>query len=807
MRRHALLFLLLASILASGAYAQFPIPPDFYSQNAWYSFYNSSNPSGDPYTNQSQTNVKNSGARLIRIGGNDFNLLNSPPITKAKIVELIDRIRADGMEPILSVRFPNVGNNNANVVADAAAAGALVESINTTTGPDGSTYYRKVDKWVIANEPDQCIVCPSGVQQGYDYIAPADIPKIAEYVRHFAIQMKKKDQNIKIIGPELSSYIDGHYTALFVDGNGLNDDISGLIPATFNSQSTAPATNLPFIDYISVHIYPNGFSSGTPAAHTNALKNQLIIPETTAGSLRWQLLRLKTKAATINANTLRTYFPIGIMVDETNVCYGNENNIGASALWNGNDNRSFIGGQWWADWMSVMLQYKVDVTAFWSAFEDRNGYVDALGNRRSAYWHFQAMAQNFKSILYTPSAFSGAPTNEIKTFAAKPGDRIAVMILNEGGNDYDFSVDLNGAASGGTGAVKITFPGIGSATPPVFLGNNTNLALSTAKIEKNSSVLLIYDCRGYIVSRTDYRLSGINANISNTNAYTPPSWTFPPNVLIGSTITHNIPASPNLCASNGDCGTYQYFPNTYMYSWTRLNPSGTPVFSGNSITLCSLNAGSTTTYQFTATDPTTGCSTTQNVVVVDCGPIVGFDFYAYVCGTTPSSCGANNGAASACAGGASTFSYKWDGGPYVTSSTISGLSPGLHTVIVKAAPPIPSGPTKTLIFNVPIAGAQPALSAGPDKVSRRYCKVTLSASPNLTSSGHTYAWYKGSSTTPFSNANTVTFAPWSTDIYTVKVTSPSGCTNTDQVKVSVISPMCAPFLRWRWWRCQPKRMR
>jgi hypothetical protein len=112
MRRHALLFLLLASILASGAYAQqFPIPPDFYSQNAWYSNYNSppSNPASDPYTAQSQANVKNSGARLIRIGGNDFNLLNSPPITKEKIVELIDRIRADGMEPILSVRFPNVG--------------------------------------------------------------------------------------------------------------------------------------------------------------------------------------------------------------------------------------------------------------------------------------------------------------------------------------------------------------------------------------------------------------------------------------------------------------------------------------------------------------------------------------------------------------------------------------------------------------------------------------------------------------------------------------------------------------------------
>src|ERR687895_830392 len=400
MRCHALLFLLLASILASGAYAQFTIPPDFYSQNAWYSFYKSSPSNPDPYTNQSQTNVKNSGARLIRIGGNDFNLLTSPPVTKEKIVERIDRIRADGMEPILSVRFPNVGNNNADVVPDAAAAGALVESINTTTGPDGSKYYRKVEKWIIANEPDQCIACLSGVQQGYDYSAPADIPKIAEYVRHFAIQMKKKDQNIKIIGPELSSYIHGHYTALFVDGKGLNDDISGLIPATFNSQSTAPATNLPFIDYISVHIYPNDFSSGTPAAHTNALQTQLM--DTTVGSLRWQLLQLKTKADTINANPLRTNFPIGIMVDETNVCYENENNVGASALWNGNDNRSFIGGQWWADWMSVMLQYKVDVAAFWSAYEDTNGYVDYAGNRRSAYWHFQSMAQNFQGTLYLP---------------------------------------------------------------------------------------------------------------------------------------------------------------------------------------------------------------------------------------------------------------------------------------------------------------------------------------------------------------------------------------------------------------------
>src|SRR5918999_2175682 len=98
------------------------------------------------------------------------------------------------------------------------------------------------------------------------------------------------------------------------------------------------------------------------------------------------------------------------------------------------------------------------------------------------------MAQNFQGTLYLPNILSGAPTNEIKTFAAKSGDRIAVMILNEGGNDYDFSVDLNGAASGGPSALKIGFPNIATSTPPVFVGNNTNLTLSTAKIEKNSSV-------------------------------------------------------------------------------------------------------------------------------------------------------------------------------------------------------------------------------------------------------------------------------------------------------------------------------
>lgn len=430
------IYALLAYFGISNMYAQ-SINPDFFGQNAWYSNYtsNTANPANDTYLYPLWPDIAGSGVKMVRIGGNDFNLLNTP--SYAKIVELIDNIVNNGMIPIMSVSFPNSTNNNANLSTDAQNAAALVEAINTTTGPFGSLYTRHVANWIIANEPDQCITCASGFRQGYAYdgTPSSEIQLIADYIKTFSIEMKKKDNTIKIIGPEISYYRSNLYSPLFVDGTGSTlPDISGLIPATYNSVSTGVASGKPFVDYLSVHIYPNNFTGAPSPTNRNAVINQLETPETTSGSLRWQLKQLNTQLATINASTQRASAPLKLVVTETNVDYANENSSTQPAIAEGNDNRSYIGGQWWAEWMGVLLEYDIEWVNFWSAVENTFGYIDYAGNKRSSYWHFKMMAENFKGT-FLPNGYTTVYTNSsyYKAFAYKStaANEIGVIIMNQ----------------------------------------------------------------------------------------------------------------------------------------------------------------------------------------------------------------------------------------------------------------------------------------------------------------------------------------------------------------------------------------
>ncbi|HET6243586.1 MAG: T9SS type A sorting domain-containing protein [Bacteroidetes bacterium] len=427
------------------------------------------------------------------------------------------------------------------------------------------------------------------------------------------------------------------------------------------------------------------------------------------------------------------------------------------------------------------MEKQVESMAFWSVIEGEPGdtYETDIGyigtellQKRSTYWHYKMMADNFKGTFF-PSVSVNQPN--IKAFAAKSSDRIVVMILNEqNSGSLAFKVRLDNTGSVGAG-LDIAFNVTGATA-----GANH---VSTVNIQNQSTVLLIFNCKGAISERYDYTLS--NA----INDQGPQTITIPvATSLIGATISNDI-GNAQLCSSGGVCSFFNYTPSNYVYSWT--SPYGPVNYTGNSVEYCSLVVGGQTIYTFTATDPSTTCSTTQNVTVNDCGPITGFDFYAYVCGATPSNCGANNGGAMVCAGGASTYSYKWDGGAYGTNSSITGLSPGMHTVVVKNAPPAIGGLTRTLQFYVPITGTQPAISAGPDRTIGRFCRVILTAVPNLTSSGYTYNWYKGTSTTPFSNSYTTNISVWNTATYKVVVTSPSGCTNSDYVNINMtLTPRC-----------------
>ncbi|MBA3662918.1 MAG: T9SS type A sorting domain-containing protein [Bacteroidetes bacterium] len=568
---------------------------------------------------------------------------------------------------------------------------------------------------------------------------------------------------IKIIGPSLSYYDFVKYDSLLKTSSPYNIVGSG--------------SNGFYIDYVAFNTYPFSKTALQASTARQSIIDYVMTP------YQFSTILDTINKRIMNAGRSATLKP---MVTEVNISPKQDSISATTRGPSGVGPGSFLGGQFWAEMMAKGMEKGVETMAFWSVKEGQasNNYVTDIGyigqefsNKRSTYWHYDMVANNFKGTYWAPLTITGG-SSKVKAFASRSSDRIAVMILNQNSTgSLPFKVRLTSGGTAGS-SLDIQFNITGATS-----GANH---VSTANIQNQSTVLLIFDCKGAISERYDYSINNFIANQAPVK--TTPSGSTP---LIGGQISNNI-GSSTLCSSGGNCATFTYSsPLSLNYSWT-CNTGGAVTASGNTVEMCSLNPGGQTIYTFIATDPASTCSTTQDVIVNDCGVIVGFGFYAYICGITPSNCGTNTGAATACAGGggSSAYSWSWDGGPYGTNITLSGLSPGIHTVKVKDAPAPWPGPTITLNFNVPVINA-PVISAGPDKTAGRFCKVTLTAVPNLTSSGYTYKWYKGNSTTPFSNSYVTTFSSWNTDNYKVVVTSPSGCTNSDVVKVTVNpTPRC-----------------
>lgn len=386
--------------------------------------------------------IQASGANIIRFGGIGADK-NMP--THYQYLKMIDAIRSKGMEPVIQVPF-----NNWQFSAQQASD--IVKFVNITSG-------RNIKYWSIGNEPDL----------GYSYTTSA---QVAAYIRSFSSAMKSIDPSILIMGPECAWFNTNIMNGLTTP-NG-PDDVTG-----------KDGNGRYYLDIISFHTYP---FDGTQN------RAQVISKLSSAGSLNDNLVYLNARVATCNtahgrsgSTTLKT------AITEANIDYKNDagdNLYGVGA-------NSFLGGQFWAEMMSVAMKNNVDFVNFWSVAEGNStalniGYIDAGTNtKKPLYYHFKMMADNFKGNYVTGTASKA----NIKTFASQNAQQIAVMVMNqELSTNYNYTVKLNGSAVSGTNPLKIN----------ISAGLNNEYS---DVIPAQSTMLLVFNAAGALIKKYEYSLN------------------------------------------------------------------------------------------------------------------------------------------------------------------------------------------------------------------------------------------------------------------------------------------------------------
>ena len=428
-----------------------PIKPYFFGTNAWmphqigaHKYYGK--------LDLKWADVQASNPRSMRYGGNGVDHHADPSwvdpndsskSTLNQYLALVDEMRSRGIEPILQV--PVYGG-----LYSASQAASIVSFIN------GSPNSRNVKYWIIGNEPDLS-------SSPYDH-SSTSTASIAAYIKSFSSAMKAVDPTIKIIGPELT-WDNPNILNPLTTCDGTGSDITG-----------KDSSNRYYIDVLSFHVY-NGFSgSQTRDDVVNALMQ--------SGGFNDRLTTLKARVASCHGRTL----PIAIT--EANVNYEN----GADTGIDDENAISFLGGQWWADFLGVTMRQGVEFVNFWSTIEGNElGYISGDGNtKRSSYHHFTMMAGNFRgNAMATTDNQTYA-----KAFAAKDVDQIAVIILNQSHNtNFTYTVRLNTATVTGTNALKINV--------------DAGVAVeSSGTIPLKSTLLLVFDSAGTLKKKIEYKQVG-----------------------------------------------------------------------------------------------------------------------------------------------------------------------------------------------------------------------------------------------------------------------------------------------------------
>jgi hypothetical protein len=381
------IFILLICIYFANAQK---ISPFVFGQNHWIE--NGDEGDRPGYIHLLWPKIKDSGIKMVRIGGNGYNNRNHRffDADRKALNSLLDSIRGIGAEPLFQIA---VGKDEAHDMSVEQAV-ELVKYYKYSNGK-GIRYY------CLGNEP--LLHDREGIQKVYNFIIK------------YAPAMKKADPTIKIfVFDECSLFEIPHKRILGGDLDVTGKDENGNW----------------MVDGITFHRYPDSKTRERVIFEgSNDIRKQVR-----------QLMGMIDFANTKNGRTGDAKLLWGLT--EFNVSGGiTDREI------SGVGNASFLGGQFIAEIYGIGLQYGAFTMAPWCISETDHlatdfGYIglpmDFLP--RSSYYHTQMMACNMKGeFLPTTSTNSF-----VHTIASKSDEEICVMILNRDKyNDFEFDLILN----------------------------------------------------------------------------------------------------------------------------------------------------------------------------------------------------------------------------------------------------------------------------------------------------------------------------------------------------------------------------
>lgn len=493
-----------------------------FSINAWF-INNSANPAADLSGYWKQ--LADAGIKHVRFGGIDANWIPlyswgsgyvvDPSLNHVdKLIALIDSCRKYGMEPIIEVGFAPPGICSTSPLSGVSVSNAakiaanVVDVINNQLYTASSGLKKKIEWWIISNEPDHKIECPSptgsygGFAWNNDTLGHAD--SIANYIRIFSAAMKGKDASIKIIGPEMAS---------FSSWTGFSQSImmKDMVTTSASSNLTGTQSGNFILDEVTFHHYPKltnrsiTIKNPTDITSGNALRAKLTA--NTSGDKG--LVTLIT-----NGGSGRTPANLKVGVTEFNIANTdttiNETTNYAGMI-QGTGFRSFIGGQWLSLTLAeAMSNPSSGHYCLWSVkengiingnpCEDGFGFIsNCTGNKKRPTYHHMAMTSHLRGSFYYGTATTN-PT-QVKTFAGvETTAGFHIMVLNMDSTTTYNTIQLRwDGTPASTGNLNINFNFASTLNAPV-----TNFYLDNTPLPAKSTALYEFDCHGTFIRRVDY---------------------------------------------------------------------------------------------------------------------------------------------------------------------------------------------------------------------------------------------------------------------------------------------------------------
>jgi hypothetical protein len=347
-----------------------------------------------------------------------------------------------------------------------------------------------------------------------------------------------------------------------------------------------------------------------------------------------------------------------------------------------------------------------------------------------------------------------------------------------GGSGYTYAWSNGGNTqtisnlSPGTYTVTVTATGNCTATASATIGASTPITVTTSVVNttcglnNGSASANPSGGSGYTYAWSN---GGNTQTISNLAAGTYTVTVTASNGCTGTTeavvngsvpITVNMQAVQTSCGqNNGSATANPVGGNTYTYVWSN---------GGTTQTISNLAPG---TYTVTVTSES-GCTVSGSTVVDPSGGI------SVTIDAISTTCGLNNGAATANPSGGSGYTYIWSNG--ATTQTISNLAPGTYSVTVTAAGNCTASSTVTIDPSLAIS-----VSVSTEPTTCGFANGSATALPQG-GAGHTFVWSNGQTTQ--------TIADLAAGIYSVTVTDNAGCTATATGTVAASSGISASVL-------------